>query len=323
MRKGWTLGLISCCGQVAASVSADPAQTADDIEHLELECSRLPPSTSRLDHLAKHFIAIQCDVVGLFDGLLCHLLAVNVELDFLWRDGDVELVEAAVENLPHLLLVKRGSLDLSSGVLVVERDCFAGRVDGDPDFRVVVFVGNLPDIKRFRGCVGQEAEEQDDGVRRGKTIRMDLLGGLVQEGIFVQPVGDVAVKGARLHGHTVHGSECPVCDIEGLEHPEARRGESIDVDQRASGSGCFTNEGDQVVLDFGKSVVVVYHKHVSLAGLAADVSQLGHIHVGHSDHKHAVARMLQLLCTLLDLILGASVCDDHQHLRDVPPHAAV
>lgn len=26
-----------CCGQVAASVSADPAQTADDIEHLELE----------------------------------------------------------------------------------------------------------------------------------------------------------------------------------------------------------------------------------------------------------------------------------------------
>lgn len=47
-------------------------------------------------------------------------------------------------------------------------------VDGDPDFRVVVFVCNLPDIKRFGGCVGQEAEEQDDGVRRGKTIRMDL-----------------------------------------------------------------------------------------------------------------------------------------------------
>lgn len=56
-----------------------------------------------------------------------------------------------------------------------------------------------------------------------------------------------------------------------------------------TGSGCFTNEGDQVVLDFGKSVVVVYHKHVSLAGLAADASQLGHIHVGHSDHKHTVA----------------------------------
>lgn len=60
-------------------------------------CSRLPPSTSRLDHLAKHFIAIQCDVVGLFDGLLCHLLAVNVELDFLWRDGDVELQEGKDE----------------------------------------------------------------------------------------------------------------------------------------------------------------------------------------------------------------------------------
>lgn len=51
-----------------------------------------------------------------------------------------------------------------------------------------------------------------------------LLGGLVQEGIFVQPVGDVAVKGARLHGHTVHGSEGLVCDIERLEHPEAWRG---------------------------------------------------------------------------------------------------
>lgn len=51
-----------------------------------------------------------------------------------------------------------------------------------------------------------------------------LLGGLVQEGIFVQPVGNVAVKGARLHGHTVHGSECLVCDIERLEHPEAWRG---------------------------------------------------------------------------------------------------
>lgn len=64
-------------------------------------CSRLPPSTSRLDHLAKHFIAIQCDVVGLFDGLLCHLLAVNVELDFLWRDGDVELQDGRMKRGHH------------------------------------------------------------------------------------------------------------------------------------------------------------------------------------------------------------------------------
>lgn len=56
-------------------------------------CCRLPLSASRLDHLAKHFIAVQRDVVGLLDGLLCHLLAVHVELDFLWRDGDVELQE--------------------------------------------------------------------------------------------------------------------------------------------------------------------------------------------------------------------------------------
>lgn len=29
-----------CCGQVAAFVSADPAQAADDVEHLELELCR-------------------------------------------------------------------------------------------------------------------------------------------------------------------------------------------------------------------------------------------------------------------------------------------
>lgn len=38
----------------------------------------------------------------------------------------VYLVEAAMENALHLLLVKAGSLDLSAGVLVVERECFAG-----------------------------------------------------------------------------------------------------------------------------------------------------------------------------------------------------
>lgn len=47
-------------------------------------------------------------------------------------------------------------------------------VDGDPDLGVVVFVGNLPDIKRFRRCVRQQTEEQDDGVGWGKTVRMDL-----------------------------------------------------------------------------------------------------------------------------------------------------
>lgn len=38
----------------------------------------------------------------------------------------VYLMETTMENPLHLLLVKRGSLDLSSSVLVVERDCFAG-----------------------------------------------------------------------------------------------------------------------------------------------------------------------------------------------------
>lgn len=48
-----------------------------------------------------------------------------------------------------------------------------------------------------------------------------LLGGLVQEGILVQPVGNVAVEGARLHGNTIHSSERPVCDVKSLQHPEA------------------------------------------------------------------------------------------------------
>lgn len=54
-------------------------------------CCGLPPSASSLGHLAKHLVAIQRDVFGLLDRLLCHLLAVHVQLDFLRRDGDVEL----------------------------------------------------------------------------------------------------------------------------------------------------------------------------------------------------------------------------------------
>lgn len=47
-----------------------------------------------------------------------------------------------------------------------------------------------------------------------------LLGWLVQEGIFVQSVGNEAVKGTRLHGHAIHASECPVCDVESIQHSE-------------------------------------------------------------------------------------------------------
>lgn len=52
---------------------------------------RLPPSASRTAHLAKHFVAVQRDVVGCFHGPLCHLLTVHVDLDFVWGDGDVDL----------------------------------------------------------------------------------------------------------------------------------------------------------------------------------------------------------------------------------------
>lgn len=38
----------------------------------------------------------------------------------------VYLVEAAMENALHSRLVKAGFLDLSAGVLVIERECFAG-----------------------------------------------------------------------------------------------------------------------------------------------------------------------------------------------------
>lgn len=42
------------------------------------------------------------------------------------REGCVYLVEAAVENALHLLLIEAGALDLAAGVLVVEGECFAG-----------------------------------------------------------------------------------------------------------------------------------------------------------------------------------------------------
>lgn len=49
-------------------------------------------------------------------------------------------------------------------------------VKSDPDLRVVVPVGDLPDIKGLGGRVGQQAEEQDDGVGRGEAFRVDLPG---------------------------------------------------------------------------------------------------------------------------------------------------
>lgn len=56
-----------------------------------------------------------------------------------------------------------------------------------------------------------------------------------------------------------------------------------------TGCGRFTDESDQVVLDFVKSVVVVHDKHVPLTGLAANNCQLPHVNISHSDHKHTVA----------------------------------
>lgn len=36
-----------------------------------------------------------------------------------------------------------------------------------------------------------------------------------------------------------------------------------------------------------------------------------------------LTRVLQFLCTFLHVILGASIGEDYQHLRHVPPHATV
>lgn len=39
--------------------------------------------------------------------------------------------------------------------------------------------------------------------------------------------------------------------------------------------------------------------------------------------KSTLTGLLQLFCVLLDVILGASISDHHQHLGDVPPHPCI
>lgn len=45
------------------------------------------------------------------------------------------------------------------------------------------------------------------------------------------------------------------------------------------------------------------------------------LHVVNNAIKNT--RMLQFFCALFDVVLGASVSDHHQHLGNIPPHAAV
>lgn len=56
-----------------------------------------------------------------------------------------------------------------------------------------------------------------------------------------------------------------------------------------TGSDRFADNGDQVVLDLGKGVIAVYHKHVSLARLAGNGSQFCHVYICHANDQHAVA----------------------------------
>lgn len=75
-------------------------------------------------------------------------------------------------------------------------------VEGDPDLRVVAPVSNLPDIEGFGGRVGQQAEEEDDGVGRGKTFRVDLPG--------------------KRQEHNVHGRESDLVYGPGVKSPDSK-----------------------------------------------------------------------------------------------------
>lgn len=44
---------------------------------------------------------------------------------------------------------------------------------------------------------------------------------LIQEGILVQPVGGVAVKGAWLHGDTLSVTVGLLCQVKSFKHSEA------------------------------------------------------------------------------------------------------
>lgn len=50
---------------------------------------------------------------------------------------------------------------------------------------------------------------------------LDSRGGLVQEGVLVKSVGREAVEGTRLHGDPRDQTVSPICQVEGLQHPEA------------------------------------------------------------------------------------------------------
>lgn len=66
--------------------------------------------------------------------------------------------------------------------------------------------------------------------RKDKTTKENMTAWLVvadsrcwlaQEGVLVESVGCVAVKGARLHGNTFDVTVGLLGQVEGLEHPEA------------------------------------------------------------------------------------------------------
>lgn len=109
-------------------------------------------------------IAVRGRVSSFLNLLVRHLLAVEVQLDFGGGNKDVELVEASMEDSLHLIIVKSDPLDLPPRILVIIRYSLARRIDGDPDFRLVVLGGHLPDVEGLSGCVREETEHHDDGI---------------------------------------------------------------------------------------------------------------------------------------------------------------
>lgn len=59
--------------------------------------------------------------------------------------------------------------------------------------------------------------------------------------------------------------------------------------KKLTGSGGFTDEGDQVFFDGVEGIEVVHHKHVSVAGFTADLLQLHKVHISHAHRENTVA----------------------------------
>lgn len=156
----------------------------------------------------------------------------------------MELVEAAVEEPLDLIVVEFHSLYLSALVFVVEGHRLSGRVDGEASLRFVVFAGDLPHVEGLRRRIGQKSEHQDHGVGVRHAVRVDVCGGLSEEGVLVESISRETVEGTRLHGDSSEVTVGLLRQVKGLQHTEAWRREAVQENERTGGSGRLADEGD-------------------------------------------------------------------------------